>query len=41
MWTYIVNYLTGGESVGAFYEKELQKNLNEFRIENVIKKKSL
>ena len=39
MWTYIVNYLTGEGIVGAFYEKELQKNQNEFRIEKVIKKK--
>ena len=36
---HIVNYLTGEEIVGAFYEKELQKNQNEFRIEKVIKKK--
>ena len=39
MWTYIVNYLTGEEIFGAFYEKELQKNQNEFRTEKVIKKK--
>ena len=39
MWTNIVNYLTGEEIFGAFYEKELQKNQNKFRIEKVIKKK--
>ena len=32
-WTYIINDLNGEETVGTFYEKELQKtNQNEFRI---------
>ena len=39
-WTYVINDLTGEEIVGTFYEKELQKtNQQEFRIENVIKRK--
>ena len=39
-WTYVLNDLNGDEIIGTFYEKELQKtNQQEFRIENVIKKK--
>ena len=38
--TYVINDLNGEEIIGTFYEKELQKtNQQEFRIENVIKKK--
>ena len=38
--TYIINDLNGGEIIGTFYEKELQKtNQKEFRIEKVLKKK--
>ena len=33
-WTYIISDLNGGEIVGSFYEKELQKtNQKEFRTE--------
>ena len=39
-WTYVTNDLNGEEIIGTFYKKELQKiNQQEFRIENVIKKK--
>ena len=39
-WTYVINDLNGEEIIGTFYEKELQKtNQQEFRIENVIKRK--
>ena len=39
-WTYVISGLNGEETVGIFYEKELQKtNKNEFRIEKVIKTK--
>ena len=39
-WTYILCDLNGEEIVGTFYEKELQKkNLKEFRVETVIKRK--
>ena len=39
-WTYVINDLNGGEIIGTFYEKELQRtNQEEFRIEKVIKKK--
>ena len=38
--TYVINDLNGGEIIGTFYEKELQKtNQKEFRIEKVLKKK--
>ena len=38
--TYIINDLNGEETMGTFYEKELQKtNQQEFAIENVIKRK--
>ena len=40
-WTYVINDLNGEETIGTFYEKELQKtNQKEFRIEKVIKRKS-
>ena len=39
-WTYVINDLNGGEIIGTFYEKELQKtNQQKFRIEKVIKRK--
>ena len=39
-WTYFINDLNGEESIGEFYEKELQKtNQKEIRIEKVIKRK--
>ena len=39
-WSYVIDDLNGKEFVGTFYEKELQKsNSEEFRIENVIKRK--
>ena len=39
-WTYVLSDLKGQEIIGAFYEKELQKNnKQEFRIEKVIKRK--
>ena len=39
-WTYVISDLKGEEIIGAFYEKELQKNnKQEFRIEKVIKRK--
>ena len=39
-WTYIINDINGEEIIGTFYGKELQKtNQQEFRIENVIKRK--
>ena len=39
-WTYVISDLNGEETVGIFYEKELQKtSQKEFRIEKVIKRK--
>ena len=39
-WTYIISDLKGEESVGTFYEKELQKtNQKEFIIKKVINRK--
>ena len=39
-WTYIISDLIGEESVGTFYEKELQKtNQKEFIIKKVINRK--
>ena len=39
-WTYVIHDLNGEESIGTFYEKELQKtNQDEFRIVKVIKRK--
>ena len=40
-WTYVINDLNGEETIGTFYEKDLEKtNQKEFRIEKVIKRKS-
>ena len=39
-WTYVINDLNGEETIGTFYEKELQKtSQEEFRIEKVIRQK--
>ena len=39
-WTNFINDLNGQETIGTFYEKELQKiNQKEFRIEKVMKRK--
>ena len=39
-WTYVINDLNGEETIGTFYENELQKaDQEEFRIEKVLKKK--
>ena len=38
-WTYVINDLNGEETIGTFYEKDLQKTNQQFRIEKVIKKK--
>ena len=39
-WTYNFDNLNCEETVGTFYEKELQKiNQEEFRVEKVIKRK--
>ena len=39
-WTYDINDFNGGEIIGTFYEKELQKtDQKEFRIEKAVKKK--
>ena len=39
-WTYVINDLNDNEIIGTFYEKELQKTIQqEFRIEKVTKKK--
>ena len=41
-WTYFINDLNGEETIGIFYEKELQKtNQNKFRIEKAIKRKEI
>ena len=40
LWTYVISDLKGEETVGTFYEKELQKiNQKEFRVEKVLKRK--
>ena len=39
LWTYVISDLNGKEIVGTFYEKELQKTNEEFRIDKVIKRK--
>ena len=40
MGTYVISDLKGEETVGTFYEKELQKtNQKEFRVEKLIKRK--
>ena len=39
-WAYVISDLNGEEIIGTFYEKELQKTIQEeFRIEKVIKRK--
>ena len=39
-WTYVISDLKHKETIGTFYEKELQKtNQKEFRVEKVIKRK--
>ena len=39
-WTYVINDLNGEETIGSFYEKELQKaSQKECRIEKVIRTK--
>ena len=39
-WTYVISDLNGEETIGPFYEKQLQKtNQKEFRFEKVIKRK--
>ena len=39
-WTYVISDSNGEEIAGSFYEKELQKTIQEkFRIEKVIKRK--
>ena len=38
-WAYVINDLNDEEIIGSFYEKELQKTNQEFRIEKVIKRK--
>ena len=39
-WTHAINDLNDGEIIGKFYEKELQKTIQqEFRIEKIIKKR--
>ena len=38
-WTYAISDLNGEEIAGGFYEKELQKANQEFRIEKVLKRK--
>ena len=40
-WTYAISYLNREETVGTFFEKELQKtNQKGFRVEKVVKGKS-
>ena len=31
-WTYVINDLNGEETIGTFYEKDLQKTNQQFRI---------
>ena len=39
-WTYVISDLKGQEVTGSFYEKELQKTIQEkFRIEKVLQRK--
>ena len=38
-WTYAISELNGEEITGSFYEKELQKTNQEFRIEKILKRK--
>ena len=40
LWTYVIKDLNIEETVGTFYQNELQKaNQNKFRMEKVIKRK--
>ena len=40
LWTYVIKDLNVEETVGTFYQNELQKaNQNKFRMEKVIKRK--
>ena len=40
LWTCVICYLNGKETVGTFYKKEFQKtNQKEFQIEKAIKRK--
>ena len=40
LWTYIISDLNGGEIVGTFQKKVLQKtNQKEFRVKKVIKRR--
>ena len=39
LWTYFISDLTGEKISRTFYEKDLQKNEKQFRIEKVIMKK--
>ena len=40
LWTYVINDLNGDEIIATFYEQKPQKtNQQEFRMENVIKRK--
>ena len=38
-WTYAISDLNGEENIGRFYQKELQKTNQKFRIEKVLKRK--
>ena len=38
-WTSVISDLNGEQITGSFYEKELQKTSQKFRIEKVIKRK--
>ena len=39
-WTFVIDNLNGGEIIGTFYQKELQKvTQTELRIEKVIRKR--
>ena len=43
LWTYVISDLNREQSVGTFYEKELQKkktNQKEFRVAKEVKRKS-
>ena len=37
-WTNVINDVNGEKIIGTFYEKELQKTNQKFRIKKVIKK---
>ena len=38
-WTYVINDLNNEKIIGSFYEKELQKTNQKFRIEKILKRK--